>query len=69
MPGASNCKKPVILLNDVDVSLPRPSTPTFDSDPLKCETFANNFQVHVTPKVRTQRYMVFLSVAKIARQR
>ena len=54
MPGTSYCKEPVILLNDVDVSLPRPTIPTFDGDPLKYGTFANSFQVHVTQKVRNK---------------
>ena len=54
MPGRSYFKKPVILLNDVDVSLPQPTIPTFDGDPLKYGTFASSFQVHVTKKERNK---------------
>ena len=54
MPGTSYRKEPVILLNDVDVSLSRPTIPTFDGDPLKYGRFANSFQVHVTQKLRNK---------------
>ena len=43
MPGTACCKEPVILLNDVDISLPQLTIPTFDGDPLKYGTSANSF--------------------------